>query len=390
MTPHHGRRAATRRPLPGARSPGPCSAVRRSHGRRPSPPSRPFRRRPGARCGHGSGRRRSRARRGRCPAFRRRAATGCPACRVPPASRSAVRRTRCGQVAVEQRRGQLLGEDRGHRGPAHPVLLAVRVVGREDDSLGGDLGLVDRRDRLRVPREPRQHPGELRRVDGRHLHDGDPHVAPVMHQLGADRLGEAVDRVLRAAVRGLQRDRPVAERGPDLDDRAAVAGHHAAQRRHRAVHVAQVGDLGDPPELRRGDLGERGEHRGEPHVHPHVDRAELAFRPLGGPVDGLEVGHVRGQRQRRAAQVIHRVGGTAQPVFPPRDQRHAGAAAAEKFCRRPPDPGACPGDHHCLARVRLPVVFTLVHVLAPFSCRVVRSGTPTSRHPARQTNYKDS
>jgi hypothetical protein len=87
-----------------------------------------------------------------------------------------------------------------------------------------------------MARQPGAHPGELRRVHGLHLHDGDPHVAVVMEQFGADRLGELVGGVLRAAVGGLQRDRPVAEGGPDLHDRATVAALHAAQRRHRAAH----------------------------------------------------------------------------------------------------------------------------------------------------------
>ena len=49
--------------------------------------------------------------------------------------------------------------------------------------------------------------------------------------------GEPVDGMLSAAVRGLQRDRPVAEGGPDLDDGAPVAGAHPLKRDHRPVHA---------------------------------------------------------------------------------------------------------------------------------------------------------
>jgi hypothetical protein len=108
-----------------------------------------------------------------------------------------------------------------------------------------------------------------------------------VEQLAADRLGEAVDGVLGPAVRGLQGDRPVAERGAALDDRAPVAGPHAGQRRHRAVHEPQVAHLGDPAELLRLDLPERREHRGEGDVHPHVDRAEPVLRLPGRPLGAV-------------------------------------------------------------------------------------------------------
>ena len=45
----------------------------------------------------------------------------------------------------------------------------------------------------------------------------------VVQQLAAQRLVEALDGVLGAAVRGLQRDAAVGQRRADLDDGAAVA-----------------------------------------------------------------------------------------------------------------------------------------------------------------------
>src|SRR5205807_10392669 len=66
------------------------------------------------------------------------------------------------------------------------------------------------------------------------LHHGHTHMTAVMQQLASQGLGESLDRVLRAAVGGLQGDAAVRERGPDLHDRAAIAREHAFERRQRA------------------------------------------------------------------------------------------------------------------------------------------------------------
>ena len=71
----------------------------------------------------------------------------------------------------------------------------------------------------------------------------------IAQQLAAQGVGEAEHRVLGGAVGRLQRDPPVGQCGADLDDGAAVARAHPLERRHRAPHVAEVGDLGDPPEF---------------------------------------------------------------------------------------------------------------------------------------------
>ena len=165
------------------------------------------------------------------------------------------------------------------RGP-DPVLASVRVVGGVQHAAGGELGLVDRWHRLGVVGQAGQHPGELGGVDRGHLHHGDVHVALVVQQFAAQRLVETLDGVFGAAVRGLQRDAAVGQRGADLHDRAPVAGLHVLQRGHGAVDVAEVADLGHAPVLVGGDLVERGEHGGERDVDPHVDRAEC--RPRRG------------------------------------------------------------------------------------------------------------
>ena len=66
----------------------------------------------------------------------------------------------------------------------------------------------------------------------------------VVQQLAADRLGEPVNRVLGAAVGGLQRDRPVAEVavGPDQVEAWASGADAVGQ-------LAQVVEQGPPSEV---------------------------------------------------------------------------------------------------------------------------------------------
>ena len=103
---------------------------------------------------------------------------------------------------------------------------------------------------------------------------------------------EPVDGVLGSAVGRLQGNAAITERGTDLHDRPLPAQPHPGQRGHGAVHETEVADLGDPAELLGGDLGERGEHRGERDIDPDIDRAEELFHLPGGVVDLRVVGHV--------------------------------------------------------------------------------------------------
>ena len=59
-----------------------------------------------------------------------------------------------------------------------------------------------------------------------------------------------------------------------------------------AVHVAEVADLGDPPELLRRDLVERREDRRERHVDPDVDGPESALDFLCRRLTLIGVGHI--------------------------------------------------------------------------------------------------
>lgn len=90
------------------------------------------------------------------------------------------------------------------------------------------------------------------------------------------------------------------QRGAHLDDGAAVAGSHPVQSCPGTPHVTQVGHLGDTPELLGSDVDKAGEHSGKGHVDPHVDLAELALNAGGRRLDLFLVGHIGGDRQRRA------------------------------------------------------------------------------------------
>ena len=188
------------------------------------------------------------------------------------------------------------------------------------------------------------HPGELRRVDRGHLDHGDVDGGLVVQQLAAQRGGEPVDGVLGAAVGGLQRDAALPQRRPDLHDRPAIARPHPGQRRHRAVHEAQVGHLGDPAELLRGDLGERGEHRGEGHVDPDIDGSEGVLYLLRGRIHLGEIGDVRRDGERPAARPLHVARRAFQARLTARDQPDAVPALGELPGRGPADARARSGD----------------------------------------------
>ena len=258
---------------------------------------------------------------------------------------------RARQVAVHEARGELLAEDRVDGRQPHPQ-LAPGVLGGPRDRARGDLGLVDRRHGLRVAVQVGADPAELRRVEAGQLDEGDAHLRAVVEQLDAQRVQEALERVLGAAVARLQRDPAARQRRADLHDHAAVARAHAPQRGLRAVDAAEVGDLGDAAELlgpRVDDRGELGRHR---VVDPHVDGAELGLDPRGGALDLLGVGHVGGRDARAHAVLLHLAPGGLEALGPARDEPDVGAAAGHLARRRAPDPRRGAGDGHDLALER--------------------------------------
>jgi hypothetical protein len=150
-----------------------------------------------------------------------------------------------------------------------------------EDCIGCEFGLEDRRHRLYPHPELVARPVELRRVEGAELHHRQPDGGILADKFRAQRIGEAADGSLGAAIRRLQWDRAVGEGGSYLHDRPTVPPAHASQRSQRAVHGAEVGDLRDLAEFIGGRIDHRREHRGGGVVDPDLDRAEFALDAVG-------------------------------------------------------------------------------------------------------------
>jgi hypothetical protein len=127
------------------------------------------------------------------------------------------------------------------------------------------------------------------------------HVAFCVNELGAQRVGKSPQRALRAAIRRLQRYRPISERGADLHYRAAVARLHAFERCLRSPHRAKIRHFGCPPEILRRNLENIAENRGHRVVDPHVDSAPFALDALGRRLDLSVIGDIRGNDHRDTA-----------------------------------------------------------------------------------------
>ena len=174
------------------------------------------------------------------------------------------------------------------------------------------------------------------------------------------------DRELGAAVRGLQRDGPVGERRPHLHHRAVVARHHPVQRRHGAVHGAEVGHLRRPAELIGIDVDELREHGRHGVVHPHVDGTELAFGLLCRRLDRGGVGDVGRDHQRVTAQVVDLASGVTQAVLAAGEKRDTRAAPREGVGDRAPHAARGAGHNHDF-------VFTVGHRVLLAECAGSRS-----------------
>jgi len=213
----------------------------------------------------------------------------------------AVDRGPC-QIAFGQPRRKLVADDRVH-GRQPDVDLASAVMSGPIHRARGNLRLEHRRHRHRVPRHPAQAVVELRRVQSRQLHHRQVDSAAAMPQFAAQGLERALDRVLGAAVRGLQGNPSVRERRADLHNRPAVTRQHPLERRLRPPHSAEVRHPRRPFVFACRDVLEEVEHGRHRVVDPYVDRAEPLLDRRGRAVDGVELGDVRKVHRRDAAEV---------------------------------------------------------------------------------------
>jgi len=172
------------------------------------------------------------------------------------------------------------------------------------NALGGNFRLVDRRHWLRMARHEALAPGELRCIERRHLHHADPDVAVIVDQLAANRLGEALDRVLGGAVGRLQGDATIRQRRANLDDRATVARQHPLQRCQRSVDETEIGHLGDAAVVGGHHLSGGREDGAEGVVNPHVNRAKFLLDGIRGPLHCVGVGHVGRQKEGPSTQEL--------------------------------------------------------------------------------------
>jgi hypothetical protein len=163
-------------------------------------------------------------------------------------------------------------------------------------------------------------------------------------ELGAERLEEPLQGVLGAAVRRLEGDAAVGERGSDLDDRPPVPRHHPAQGRHRPPDRAEIRDLGHPAVLLRRRLGHRRQHGGHRVRHPHVDRAERRLDLRGGGLDPLGIGDVGFDRDRPPTERLDLRPRTLEALSAAGDQPHVGAVTGKRPGGGAPDSRRRAGD----------------------------------------------
>ena len=234
------------------------------------------------------------------------------------------------------------------------------------DAIGRDLRLEDRRHRHRLVRHLRPAMIELRCVQTRKLHHRHVYTGLLVQQLRPNRFEEPFHRMLRAAIRSLERDAPVCEGRADLDDRSAVARQHPLERRLCSPDGAEIGDIGRPLELFGLDVLEKREHGGHCVVDPDIDLSE---RFLGGRCccfDRVRAGHVGRQRQRSAAEPLDGLGGFVETLASAREQRDLCSLPREPLDNRTADAACRPRDHDNL---------TPAHSTAP-PCRPRRSLRP--------------
>ncbi len=227
---------------------------------------------------------------------------------------------------LRETRHQPARPDRLDGGPADPD-LAPRPLGRAHDRVGRHRRVEHRAERLRLAAHERPRPLELRRVERGELDHADRDAAVLCAQLGPHGVREAADRVLRAAVGRLERNRLVGQRRSDLNQHAAVARPHPLQRGVCAVHGAEISVGRDFGEVRGRHLREAAEHGRHRIVDPDVDRSDVALDLVGRGLDRLGVAHVDDASERT---VLRELGGRPlDALLVARQHDHARAAPRE-------------------------------------------------------------
>ena len=183
---------------------------------------------------------------------------------------------------------------------------------------------------MRLMRQAASHPAELRGVERRHVDHGDAHAAPVVQELGLERLREGLHRVLGRAIRGLERNGAEGQRRAHLHDRAAIPRQHVMERREGPVDVAEVGDLGHPAVFLGTHLFHRREDAHHRVVDPGVDGTDLALHPVGRGLYRSRIRDVGRDRECPSSIIADLPFGRREAISTPGDQRHDRSARAER------------------------------------------------------------
>lgn len=193
-------------------------------------------------------------------------------------------------------------------------------------------------------------PRELRGVQPGHLDDADLHVAPLVEELSADRIDDAVEGVLRSAVRGLNRDAPVGESRAHLHNRATIAGPEAAERGLKAPDRTEVGHVGHASELVRGQLPQGGVDGDHGVVDPDVELSQLLLDLPRGSFELLRVRDVSLDQVRCPPGGFDVLRGAFEASPAPSDQPDGRAVLGELDSDRASEPCRCSGDRNGLTQ----------------------------------------
>ena len=108
------------------------------------------------------------------------------------------------------------------------------------------------------------------------------------------------------------------------------------------MDLAKIGHLGPPPEFFGRKLMNRRENGRHRHVHPDVDRAELALHPIGCGVYRFGIRNVGRDRDRPAAESFQFNNRALKPLRVPRQQRTSQPLRANSVATARPTPAPAP------------------------------------------------
>jgi hypothetical protein len=98
----------------------------------------------------------------------------------------------------------------------YPTMISRRPCSTPKDGVGRDFGSKNHPSRADFVVHLVFGPGELRSVQRRHIHHGDPDPTPLVDQFAANGLGKSLNRVFARAVGALQRNRSVPDQSRSM------------------------------------------------------------------------------------------------------------------------------------------------------------------------------